>query len=69
MKTRTKKPFVWIMTIVFLVLAACSSGTPEPTDLPTETEPAEPQKTEEVEPSPVGYAYRGDIVWCNFKLG
>ncbi len=53
MKTRTIKPFVWIMTFVFLVLAACSSGTPEPTDLPTETEPAEPQKAEEVEPSPV----------------
>lgn len=53
MKTRTIKPFVWIMTFVLLLVAACSSGAPEPTDLPTETEPKEPQKTEEVEPSPV----------------
>ena len=53
MKTRTIKPFVWIMTFVLLLVAACSSGASEPTDLPTETEPNEPQKTEEVEPSPV----------------
>lgn len=48
MKTRIIKPFVWIMTFVLLVLAGCSSGAPEPTDLPTKTEPKEPQKTEEV---------------------
>jgi uncharacterized lipoprotein YmbA len=48
MIARTIKPFVWIMTFVLLVLAACSSGAPEPTDLSTETEPKDPQKTEEV---------------------
>ena len=68
MKTRTIKPFVWIMTFVLLLVAACSSGASEPTDLPTETEPNEPQKTEEVEPSPVVVA-PDDIIWCNFKLG
>jgi serine protease Do len=52
MKTRTIKTFVWFMISVLLILVACSSGTPDPTDLPAETEPSEPQKTVEVEPSP-----------------
>jgi len=52
MKTSKILPLIWFMTFVLLLLVACSSGTPEPTDLPTEEVPTEPQKTEEVEPSP-----------------
>jgi serine protease Do len=51
MKTSSINPFFWFMTLVLLLLAACSSGPAEPTDLPTEPEPTEPQKTEEVETS------------------
>lgn len=52
MKIRTNELFVLILTIVLVLLVACSSGTSEPTGLPSETKPSEPQQTVEVEPSP-----------------
>lgn len=52
MKKRTVVFFVLKLTILVVLLVACSSGTPEPTDSPSKTEPTESQKSAEVEPSP-----------------
>lgn len=52
MKKRTIVFFVLKLTILVVLLVACSSGTPEPTDSPPKTEPTESQKSAEVEPSP-----------------
>lgn len=43
---------VWLMVVVFVLLTACSSSTPEPTQLPADTQAPEPQETEKVEPEP-----------------
>lgn len=50
MDAKSIRLLFWFMTIVLILLVACSSGSPEPTESPAETEPAEPQTTEEVEP-------------------
>ena len=52
MNAKQIKLLMWFMAIVLILLVACSSGTPEPTEAPVVTEPPEPQATEEVEPPP-----------------
>lgn len=43
---------IWLFILVLVVLSACGSSTPEPTELPAETQSVEPQETEEVEAEP-----------------
>ena len=50
MSARTFRPLIWLLSFVLILSVACSSGTPEPTEAPVETEPPETQATEEVEP-------------------
>jgi serine protease Do len=52
MNAKTAKPLIWFLTIGLILLVACSLGSPEATESPAETEPLEPQTTEEVEPPP-----------------
>ena len=52
MLSKSVKPLIWMMSILLFLMVACSSGAPEPTEAPTETEAPEPQTTEEVEPAP-----------------
>jgi len=44
------KCVIWLLVLVLVLLTACSSSTPEPTQLPAEPQPQEPQETEEAEP-------------------
>jgi serine protease Do len=50
MNTKPGKLLILFMALVLIQLAACSSGTPDPTEVPVETEAPEPQITEDVEP-------------------
>jgi hypothetical protein len=50
MNIKKFKTVVWFVMLIVVLLAACSSGTPEPTQSPTETKSPEPQETEEMEP-------------------
>jgi outer membrane biogenesis lipoprotein LolB len=52
MNAKPIRLLMWFMAMVLILLVACSSGTPKPTEAPVETEPPEPQTTEEVEPPP-----------------
>ena len=52
MNAKQIRLLMWFMAIVLILLVACSSGTPEPTEAPVVTESPEPQATEEVEPPP-----------------
>jgi serine protease Do len=50
MNAKQVRLLMGFLAIVLILLVACSSATPEPTESPVKTEPPEPQKTEEVEP-------------------
>ena len=52
MNAKQVRLLMGFMAIVLILLVACSSATPEPTEAPLETEAPEPQMTEEVEPPP-----------------
>ena len=52
MNSKNFKVVVWLMVVVFVLLTACSSSTPEPTQLPADTQAPETQETEKVEPEP-----------------
>jgi len=52
MNSKNFKVVVWLMIVVFVLLTACSSSTPEPTQLPADTQAPETQETEKVEPEP-----------------
>ena len=52
MKSRNFNVIIWIFILVLILMSACGSSTPEPTQQLPETPPAEPQETEEVEPEP-----------------
>ena len=52
MNAKQIRLLMWFMAMVLILLVACSSATPEPTEAPLETEAPEPQTTEEVEPPP-----------------
>jgi len=43
---------IWLFIFVLVLLSACGPSTPEPAELPAETQSVEPQETEEVEPEP-----------------
>jgi len=43
---------IWLFVFVLVLLSACGSSTPDPTQPPAETQSIEPQETEEVEPEP-----------------
>jgi serine protease Do len=57
MNIMMNKSIIPLMTIFLLLMVACGSGTPEPTDLPLETKPTEPEKStqeqssQEIEPN------------------
>jgi serine protease Do len=50
MDAKQTRLLIGLMSIVLILLAACSSGIPESTEAPAETEQPEPQTTEVVEP-------------------
>ena len=52
MKLRKFQPLVWFVIVILILLSACSSGDPKPTQEPPKSEKTEPQKTEEVEANP-----------------
>lgn len=51
MNSRKIQPIIWFVIMILILLAACSSGTAEPTEESVKSDQAEPQKTEEVETS------------------
>ena len=53
MRMRNSK-VIWLFILVLVLLSACGSSTPEPTQPPAETQSVEPRETEEVEAEPEG---------------
>jgi serine protease Do len=50
MKLRNNYVVIWLVILVLILLTACGSSTPEPTQPPDDPQPPEPQVTEEMEP-------------------
>jgi len=50
MKMNSFKLIIWFMILVIVLITACSSSAPEPTQLPAETQSPEHLETEEMEP-------------------